>query len=80
MVGWLFRCGLGAISAVRAAAAGMSREQIRDVYEAELDARGLEIPIGKCLTRMWTPLPRITSPAFVFAGGLSSASRNSSAS
>jgi len=27
----------------------MSREQIRDLYEAELDARGLEVPMGEML-------------------------------
>jgi hypothetical protein len=38
-----------AFDAVRVRAAGMSREQIRDLYEAELDARGLEIPMGEML-------------------------------
>jgi hypothetical protein len=38
-----------AFAAVRARAAGMSREQIKDLYEAELDARGLEVPMGEML-------------------------------
>jgi hypothetical protein len=33
-----------ALDAARARAAGMSREEIRDVYEAELHSRGLELP------------------------------------
>ena len=33
-----------ALDVVRAGAAGMSREQIRDMYVAELRARGLEVP------------------------------------
>jgi hypothetical protein len=37
------------LAAIRAAAAGMSGEQIRDLYEAELDGRGLEVPMGEML-------------------------------
>jgi hypothetical protein len=33
-----------ALDAARARAAGMSREEIKDVYEAELHSRGLELP------------------------------------
>jgi len=33
-----------AVNAVRAKAAGKSWEEIRDLYESELRARGLEIP------------------------------------
>jgi hypothetical protein len=66
-----------AFRAVRAKAAGYSRAEIRDLYEAELRSRGLPIPSPDILdaqvdaiTRNYVPLDRLMGKSLTDFGKL----------